>query len=122
VSKNQGQAPTIALAAVTLVIPPHHLANTLGYPVGAPDYLVIALMASVLGTGRTRRRERHGAHTPLPPDLAAQVVRRPQTRSRPSSGILCFLELLETTRESRANTSVAGQADRTGKRFDDRNW
>ncbi|RZQ64568.1 hypothetical protein [Amycolatopsis suaedae] len=40
----------IALAAVTLVIPPPYLAGTLGRPVGVVDYLVIAVMSSVLGT------------------------------------------------------------------------
>lgn len=40
----------VALAAVALVIPPHYLATTLGHPVGVPDYLAIALMATVLGT------------------------------------------------------------------------
>ncbi|WP_158839780.1 hypothetical protein [Saccharothrix deserti] len=41
---------TIALAAVALVIPPSYLAGTLGHPVGPSHYLVLALMASVLGT------------------------------------------------------------------------
>ncbi|ONI79972.1 hypothetical protein ALI144C_24985 [Actinosynnema sp. ALI-1.44] len=40
----------IALAAVALVVPPAYLAGVLGHPVGFPDYLTIALMASVLGT------------------------------------------------------------------------
>ncbi|WP_051773005.1 hypothetical protein [Saccharothrix sp. NRRL B-16314] len=39
----------VALAAVALVVPPSYLAATLGHPVGVTHYLVIALMASVLG-------------------------------------------------------------------------
>ncbi|WP_447006756.1 hypothetical protein ACRAKI_09925 [Saccharothrix isguenensis] len=39
----------VALAGVALVVPPAYLATTLGHPVGVGDYLVIALMASVLG-------------------------------------------------------------------------
>ncbi|WP_280222010.1 hypothetical protein [Nocardia neocaledoniensis] len=40
----------ITLAAVALVIPPDYLSSTLGRPCGVPDYLTIALMATVLGT------------------------------------------------------------------------
>ncbi|WP_156058673.1 hypothetical protein [Nocardia rhamnosiphila] len=40
----------LTLAAVCLVIPPSYLASVLGGPVGFADYLMIAVMASALGT------------------------------------------------------------------------
>ncbi|NRN67095.1 hypothetical protein GC106_43280 [Kibdelosporangium sp. 4NS15] len=40
----------IALAAVALVIPPDYLSNTLGHAADVSDYVIVALMASVLGT------------------------------------------------------------------------
>lgn len=40
----------VSLAAVALVIPPTYLATTLDRPVGVPDYLTIAIVATVLGT------------------------------------------------------------------------
>ncbi|MFQ6228640.1 hypothetical protein [Nocardia sp. NPDC002869] len=40
----------LTLGAVCLVIPPSYLASVLGGPVGFADYLMIAVMASALGT------------------------------------------------------------------------